>query len=363
MHNDKDVLLDDHSENLINTFENIKDKIVEIYESQVDNSGIKTGIGPIDEVIGGLHPGQVSIVAGFTGMGKSICSVSIMHSAMEQGYNVAYISLELSKTHLMYNLISRHSLDNKFSKKIEHRKLKTKSLTDDEWTYVKEHILPDFDEVKGKFYILDEQDIEAYSYASFDSMLKEIEDLCISETGKGLDLIIVDHIQMLAFSKQGSGLSENTIINGWCNYFRSQCLDFLKLKRQIHVVLVAQINRKGYEKACKRNGMYDMTALKEANELETCASVILGIFSDPSLITSNQVKVGVLKNRDGERSNDAYQVSANFPYQLIGGDNFDSFSEEDNFDWDSDDFMFNGISIINEPLISDDYCFEEDTKC
>lgn len=300
-------------------YQNIKDRIVDIYETQVDNSGIKTGIAPVDEVVGGLKAGQVSVVAGFTGMGKSICSVSIMHSAMEQGYNVCYISLELSSGHLMYNLISRHSLDSKFSKKIEHRNLKSKTLSRTEWDYVKSDILPDLEKMPGKFYILDEQDLEGYNYFAFDNKLQEIENLCFKETGKGLDLIIVDHIQMLAFSDQGSRLSENTIINRWCNYFRSQCLDFLKSKRQIHVILVAQINRQGYLKAARNNGMYDMTALKEANEIETCASVILGIFSDTALIASKQTKVGVLKNRDGSRVGDAYIVSADYPYQLIGG--------------------------------------------
>nr|DAW53580.1 MAG TPA: Helicase REPLICATION [Caudoviricetes sp.] len=300
-------------------YENIIDRIEERYEMSVENSGIKTGIEQVDQVIGGLKAGQVSVVAGFTGMGKSICSVSIMHAAVEQGYNVCYISLELSADHLMYNMISRHSLETKFSKKIEHRHLKSKTLSRTDWDYVKSDILPDLRNMPGKFYILDEQDIEGYNYYSFDNKLQEIENLCFKETGKGLDLIIVDHIQMLAFSDQGSKLSENTVINRWCNYFRSQCLDFLKSKRQIHVILVAQINRQGYLKAARNNGMYDMTALKEANEIETCASVILGIYSDTSLITSNQTKVGILKNRDGSRVGDAYQVPANYPYQLIGG--------------------------------------------
>lgn len=338
-----DILQQDVSET---KYENILDKILDNYDRSVDNSGIKTGIGPIDEAIGGLKAGQVSVVSGFTGMGKSICSVSIMHSAMEQGYNVCYISLELSKDHLTYNLISRHSLCNKFSKKIEHRALKSKTLSRTERDYVETDILPDIKAMPGKCYILDEQDIEAYNYFAFDNKLREIDNLCISETGKGIDLIIVDHVQMLAFSNQGSNLSENTVINRWCNYFRSQCLDFLKSKRQIHVILVAQINRQGYLKAVKHQGMYDMTALKEANELETCASVILGIFSDPSLITSNQAKVGVLKNRDGERSSDAYQVSANFPYQLIGGDGPTVSSVMASADIDSFNDMMNDVSSM-----------------
>lgn len=298
---------------------NVKETISDFYEKSVDNSGIKTGIEVIDKEIGGLKAGQCSVIGGFTGMGKSICSVSIMHSAIEQGYNVCYISLELSKEHLMFNLMSRHSLEPKFSKKIEHRDLKSKTLSEEDWKFTKEKILPDFDTLPGKFYILDEQDIEAYNYFAFDNKLQEIENLCIKETGKGIDLVIVDHVQMLAYSDQGSRLSENTVINRWCNYFRSNCLDFLKSKRQIHVILVAQINRQGYLKAVKRNGMYDMTALKEANELETCAAVILGIFSDTSLIVSNQAKVGILKNRDGNRASEAYTVPADFPHQLIGG--------------------------------------------
>lgn len=344
-----------------NQYENIVDKIVDVYESKVDNSGIKTGIAPVDEAIGGLKAGQVSVVAGFTGMGKSICSVSIMHSAIEQGYNVCYISLELTKEHLMYNLISRHSLDPKFAKKIEHRDLKSKTLIETDWNYTKEEIIPDLGNMPGNFYILDEQDIEAYDYLSFDNKLQEIENLCFKETGKGLDLIIVDHIQMLAFTNQDNKQMENTVINRWCNYFRSQCLDFLKSKRQVHVILVSQINRQGYLKAAKNHGMYDMTALKEANEIETCASVIIGVFSDTSLIASNQTMIGILKNRDGSRFGDAIQVPANYPYQLIGGVGFNENLELDDFSFNTFDFSLNGqglgIKFENETI---DFSIEED---
>lgn len=351
-------------------YQNVADRIVDVYESQIDNSGIRCGIAPVDEVVGGLKAGQVSVVAGFTGMGKSICSVSIMHSAIEQGYNVCYISLELSAEHLMYNLISRHSLDNKFSKKIEHRKLKAKTLSRTEWDYVKSDILPDLEKMPGKFYILDEQDLEGYNYFAFDNKLQEIENLCFKETGKGLDLIIVDHIQMLAFSNEDSKSSENTIINGWCNYFRKQCMDFLKTKRSIHVILVSQINRQGYLKAIKNNGMYNLTALKEANEIETCASVILGIFSDTALIASKQAKVGVLKNRDGSRVGDAYIVPSNYSYQLIGEKSImDSSVLEnstqlfnntlDDFSSFENDFLVNGLGVTFVPPTNDDSAFEE----
>lgn len=341
------------------SYENIKDKIIDTYERKMDNSGIKTGIFQVDKIIGGLKAGQVSVVAGFTGHGKSITSVSIMHSAIEQGYNVCYLSLELSAEHLMYNLISRHSLDRKFARKIEHRDLKAKKLSEEDWSYVKNSILPDLNNLPGKFYILDEQDIEAYDYFAFDRKFQEIENLAIEETGKGLDLIIVDHIQMLAFSNQKAGTNENTIINRWCNYFRSNCLDFLKSKRQLHVILVSQINRQGFTKALKKNGRYELTAIKEANEIETCASVILSIFADPSFIFSNQVNICILKNRDGERFSDPMQCPADFAYQLVGGDGpttsstmskvrLDDFLDIDDFNIGTE--FSSWLSDHNEPI-------------
>ena len=131
--------------------------------------------------------------------------------------------------------------------------------------------------------------------------------------------------------------------------------------------MVSQINRQGYLKAKKNNGMYDMTALKEANEIETCASVILGIYSDTTLITSNQVKIGILKNRDGSRVGDAYQVPANYPYQLIGSvgssaknitsnatagtfsDLFGSFDDEE------DSFQPLGINFVEPEIENSDF--------
>lgn len=314
-------------------YENIADKIDEIYNRHLDSSGIRTGVRKIDDIIGSLKPGQLSTIAAFTGGGKSTFAVCLTHAAIKQGFNVCYLSLELSSEHLMYNLISRHSIEKDekgyplFQKEVVHSDMKNKTLPVGVWDYIKETILPDLLKQKGKFYILDEQDIEAYTFFAFNNKLQEIENLAIEETGHGLDLIIVDHIQMLQFSDSNSRQSENTVINKWVNYFRSQCLDFLKTKRQIHVMMCAQINRQGYIKALKHDGMYDLTALKEANEIETASSVIITLFNTEQLAAGKEIKFSVIKNRDGRKSELADTIYCDLAHVLIGGDGVTSDQE------------------------------------
>lgn len=321
------------SDTVVAKYENIFDRIGDIYTRSADQSGIKTLTGKIDEYIGGLKPGQVSVIAAYTGQGKSTFCVGLTHSAIKQGYNVCYLSLELNSEHILYDLISRHSVEkdenfnNKFDRGIIQTNLKNKTLSKEDWDYTYHTILPDLSNQPGKVYILDEQDIEAYSFFAFDNKLQEIDDKAIEETGHGIDLIVVDHVQQFQYNPTNRNSSVNDTINVWVDYFRRQALDFLKTKRQVHVTLCAQLNRQGWTYAQKHEGMYHLTALKEANEIETSASIIITLFSDAQLAAGNEIKFAILKNRDGERMSMADTIYCDFAHQLIGGDNATSSQE------------------------------------
>lgn len=321
------------SDSVTTKYENIFDRIGDIYERSVDRSGIKTCTRKIDDYIGGLKEGQVSVIAGFTGHGKSTFCVGLAHSAMKQGYNVCYLSLELNSEHILYDLISRHSVDkdenfkNRFTRSIIQTNLKNKTLSKEDWDYTYNVILPDLHNLPGKVYILDEQDIESYTFFAFNNKLQEIEELAEKETGHGIDLIIVDHVQQFQYNPLNARSSVNETINVWVNYFRKQALDFLKTKRSIHVTLCAQLNRQGFNYARTHEGMYHLTALKEANEIETAASIIITLYSDPQLAAGKEIKFGILKNRDGERMDTADTIYCDFAHQVIGGDGSTSASE------------------------------------
>lgn len=309
------------------TFTKVQDEISSIYKKDIDRSGIKTGTRKIDDIIGGLKPGQISTVAGYTSAGKSTFSLSLMHEAIKRGFNVCYLSLELPREHVMYNLISRHSVDtfddgrNRFTTKIEHSRLKSKTATAAEWKYCEDEIIPSLNKLPGKYYIVGSENLEARTFFAYNNTLQEIENLCIEESGKGLDLIIVDYIQMMKYTEEmKSRVSEFEVTNMWVNYWRNQALDFLKSKRQVHVLMAAQINRTGWLKAAKRDGEYDLTALAESNEIEKASSVIISLFSSEQLKESKEVKFQILKNRDGIKKERADTIYCDFAYQVIGGD-------------------------------------------
>ena len=182
--------------------------------------------------------------------------------------------------------------------------------------------------------------------------------MCVSESGKGIDLVIVDYVQMFKFAEDLTGrASEFEITNKWVNYFRGQALNFLKSKRQVHVTIAAQINRNGWLKAAKRDGEYDLTALAESNEIEKASSIIIALFSDERLKESKEVKFQILKNRDGMKKERVDTIYGDFMYAMIGGESntsdndivetaFDDLGEVSNSDID--------VSHVTQVEIIDD---------
>lgn len=68
--------------------------------------GIATPWLPVTETLGGgLHKGELFIIAGRPSMGKSIAGMQIAHRAAAEGHTAAVISLEMSKESLVERLL------------------------------------------------------------------------------------------------------------------------------------------------------------------------------------------------------------------------------------------------------------------
>jgi hypothetical protein len=61
----------------------------------------------------------------------------------------------------------------------------------------------------------------------------------------------------------------------------------------------AQISRKGLEEAMKRDGLYDLQAFSTYTEIERSADIALTSLMTPEMRKLGQLKLQVLKNRDG----------------------------------------------------------------
>lgn len=70
---------------------------------------IKTGLYRLDDLIGGLCPGDLCIVAGRPGHGKSSLALTIADTLAQQGEHVAYFTLEMRRDELAQRLIAMRS--------------------------------------------------------------------------------------------------------------------------------------------------------------------------------------------------------------------------------------------------------------
>lgn len=290
--------VEETSESYVSIFENIE----EIYNNASVEKGIPTGIVQIDEKTGGLQPGTFNCLAGFAGAGKTTAAVNIAYNAMKEGKNVCYITLEVPKVDMSYNFLSRYSFENKFSKPISHSIIKKKELSKSDREYLFKTIMPSFkEELEKHIYILDETDFTAYTFKAFEAKIRECDSLAQRDTGRGIDLLVVDQAQLLKF---GGGVdkagNETSVINLYVSFFRQQAINFLHSKRPCTVLMLSQINRDGFNYASKHQGKYSLTNLAEANELERASAIVIALYTDESLKASKQVSIQMLKSRNGE---------------------------------------------------------------
>lgn len=303
-HTDVNVSAD---KDAVGTLDNL---LNEIDEHSKLPQGIMTGLAEIDETIGGLVPSTMSVVMGFTSQGKSLLANNIAYNAIVQGYNVIVLSLEISKLDCMFNFLSRHSNDKKFSKYdyIPAREARLNKLKPEMLEYLKTVVAPDFYSLPGKLRILDETNFSNYSFSEIKSLLQSVDDEFIKVSGKGTDLIIVDHAQLLKFG--GKGSDTYSLMNEYVSFFRRMSLNFKKengVTRGVHIMMVSQTNRGGWADADKAGGqknqelrgMYSLTALAEANELERAANIVISIYTNIALRQSHECRCCILKNRNG----------------------------------------------------------------
>lgn len=70
------------------------DVIKRVYDKRKSTDLVLTGISKIDEVMGGLEAGNIMVLGGDTGIGKSLFAMTMAVNVAKQGHNVLYIDLE-----------------------------------------------------------------------------------------------------------------------------------------------------------------------------------------------------------------------------------------------------------------------------
>lgn len=275
----------------------ITDNFMDLYEKQQKLVGISFLCPELDSLTGGITPGQICTILGAPGSMKTTYSSNIAYNALKDGKNVLYLSLEEPAMQLYSKWLSRCSLDAKCP--IPQKDIVQRNLDDKQKEALAGTVINKFNSYPGRLFVVEEQDLPDYAITTFESKFKEVDKLAKERTGHGIDLLVVDHIQLLKFAIDGS--DTNTVINRYVSFFRQMSLSWLHEKRPIAVILLSQANREGYAYAQKNNGEYQSQHVAEASEVERASSYIISVYLDPMLQITNQLTLFAVKLRGSER--------------------------------------------------------------
>ena len=234
--------------------------------------GPTTGFRDIDAMVEGLSPGQLFVVGGVPGAGKTAISTNICeYTSGSLGIPCAFFSLEMTRLRLLQRLVcsragvsSRRATLERMSEQESRRILEATAYIE---------ALPMYIVARGSLFI--------------DEIIRETKELV--ET-KGVRLIVIDYLQKVKSRTSAGSIGREQIVAEI-----SRSLQALAIELNICVMCLAQLNRKW---AGRADGRPIAADLRDSGQIEQDADVIMMLYADKE--KPGLVEVNIVKNRHGE---------------------------------------------------------------
>jgi replicative DNA helicase len=255
------------------------DMAAKAFERDGGLSGISTGLSDLDRMLGGLQKSDLVIVAGRPGMGKTALATNIAfniakayefkerpdgtHETVNGGI-VGFFSLEMSSEQLATRIIAEQAA-------IASYKIRRGDISEDEFHRLAEaaremQTIP--------FYIDQTGGISIAQLVARARRLKR---------QRGLDLLVVDYLQLLSASKSrgDSRVQEVTEI--------TTGLKALAKELNVPVVALSQLSRQVESRDDKRPQLSD---LRESGSIEQDADVVVFVFREEYYLKNKEPREG-----------------------------------------------------------------------
>ena len=263
-------------------FVHIKDVLMDNIEaidkaSQMEGSltGLTTGFKDLDDLTSGLQKANMVIIAARPSMGKTAFALNIAQAAAVKGKaSVLIFSMEMTKTELGQRLLAMDS-------RVDMQKLKTGNLERRDWDQIN--------------LALDQLSKAEINIDDSSRTIVEMRNKCRRlKAAKGLDLIVVDYIQMMNTEGRTEGRQQEiTTI--------SRYLKQLAMEMECPVVALSQLFRKPDDRENHRPVLSD---LRESGAIEQDADIVMFLYRDEYYNKETTDKPGeceviIAKNRSG----------------------------------------------------------------
>lgn len=257
------------------------DDIANKYTNKSGITGLPTGFSGFDNITSGLQPSDLILVAARPSMGKTALTLNIaQHVALKENKNVAFFSLEMSQEQLGLRMICSTAL-------VDSQKLRTGRITSqDEWSRIMQAATALYD---APLFI---DDTPGITVAEMRSKARRLQ------AEKGLDLIIVDYLQLMQGS-QGRRQAENRQQE---ISEISRSLKSLARELKVPVIALSQLSRSVESRQVKRPMLSD---LRESGSLEQDADIVAFLYREGYYqqeiedSSKNITEVIIAKHRNG----------------------------------------------------------------
>ena len=254
------------------------DKLNALQQHDGAITGVPTGFKDVDHVFNGLQKSDLILVAARPAMGKTAFTLNIAQNVtMMYDKTVAFFSLEMGKEQLVARILSSVA-------GVSSEKLRRANMDPADW----EKVIAAADRMsKAKLFI---DDTPGLTVQDMRSKLRRLK------VEHGLDLVIVDYIQLMQGRNSGKG-SENR------QQEVSEISRNLKLiAREFNVPLIAlsQLSRSVESRPDKRPVLSD---LRESGSLEQDADIVIFLYRDKYYDENSEMgdkaEVLIRKHRNG----------------------------------------------------------------
>ena len=256
------------------------DVAAKAYEREGKLSGLSTGMHDLDRQLGGLQQSDLVIVAGRPGMGKTALATNIAfniakayqfevkpdgtHAATHGGV-VGFFSLEMSSEQLATRILAEQS-------GVASYKIRRGDITDDDF----HHITDAARQIQTIPFFIDHTG--GISIAQLTARARRLK------RQRGLDVLVVDYLQLLSGSKSSSNsnrVQELTEI--------TTGLKALAKELNVPVVALSQLSRQVESRDDKRPQLSD---LRESGSIEQDADVVMFVYREEYYLKNKQPREG-----------------------------------------------------------------------
>lgn len=213
--------------------------------------GVNTGLRDVNNKLGGLHKSDLLILAGRPAMGKTALATNIAYNAARlENAKVVIFSLEMSAEQLAMRILAGESA-------VSSDKIRRGDIQDHEMTVV----LAAAQEIEGLSLFID--DTPAITVGALRTRARRLK------RQHGLDMIIVDYLQLMRSSIKGSESRVQEISE------ITRGLKAIAKELEVPVLALSQLSRAVEQREDKKPMLSD---LRESGSIEQDADVVMFVY-------------------------------------------------------------------------------------